>query len=259
MGRHLPGIITQGPKPARPEVPEWPPTSSSARASGRAHAGLSTGTLAGGGFVAAWSGSNGLLGNQSGVFYKLFDANGAAKTGILRAEVTVAGNQLARAALATPDGGFVVARDSVCPDSRNASSITNSDVFARKFDAAGNAVTREVEVTVPSAENDQYCQDMQVAADGGTRFVTVASFVRTDWTVNSHLFDASLGAPRDAVLTTDVPTGFAAAFRTLTPGYQLVARADGTVLATWWHEPTDASGNRIGASDLPRRWCSMAR
>jgi len=115
--------------------------------------------LSGGGFVAVWSGRGD--GDNAGVFARLFSSDGTALGDEFRVNSTTQAQQKLASVAATADGGFVVAWTSYgAPDGHSL------DVFARRFDGAGNALGDQFRVNT-----ETHCQQefpaVAGAPDGG--------------------------------------------------------------------------------------------
>jgi lipopolysaccharide export system protein LptA len=91
-----------------------------------------------GSHVVAWA-SDGQDGSGWGVYARVFNADGTARTGEILVNQTTDGDQLHPAVAVDGDGHFVVTWDG------NGTGDT-SGVFARRFDAWGNSYTNEVRV-----------------------------------------------------------------------------------------------------------------
>ncbi len=202
--------------------------------------GLGLTPLSGGGFVGVWSTLGSGFEAFGDVVFRVFDADGTA-VGPRRTAgaADTRWNQSAVAAVATPDGGFLLAWSSEGASLGNpGDDPRNFNTFVQRHDALGNPVGPQVQVTSELASGfDQLLQDIDITASGGVRIITAASNVRTDWVVTAWRFDAALNPLGSAVVDDFAPTGLAAAFRTLTPGWKAFERADGSYVATWWEQP----------------------
>lgn len=87
-----------------------------------------------GGFVASWVSDDE---DGMGIYAQRFDASGAKLGNELLVNTTTTGDQFLPSITALQDGGFVISWDSLISDSQN---IFDSDVYAQRFDAAGNKV-----------------------------------------------------------------------------------------------------------------------
>ena len=98
--------------------------------------------LTGGGFVVTWRDDSGLDGSGSGIFAQVYDAGGAPVGGEFRVNETTSNLQTEPAIAALDNGGFAVAwRDGNSAD----------DIFAQKYDAAGNRIDGEFRVNTETA------------------------------------------------------------------------------------------------------------
>jgi len=222
-----------------------------------------TAALAGGGFVAVWDD-----GNQdeefdgfTGVYGRVFDAQGRALTPEFHVPIDDYDQQLHAKVVGLSDGGFVVAWESDGVDRTGADS-NDFNIFMQRFSATGQRIGDQVQVT-PDRELDQRLDELEALPDGGFRIVYAASNLRTDWDVYTQRFSATAARVGGEVLiNTDVDTGLAFAGGYLTPGYQILPRADGSFIAAYWEEPEsyngrqiytqryDAAGHAVGARSL---------
>jgi len=147
----------------------------------------------GGGFTVAWT-SDEQDGDGSGVYARRFDAAGEPLGGEIAINTTTAGNQNSPAIAPDPGGGFTVAWTS---DEQDGSG---SDVYARRFDAAGEPLGGEIAVNASTA-GDQF--GAVIASDGSGGFTAAwASSGYEEWggitfpvsRVYARRFDAT-GAP----------------------------------------------------------------
>jgi len=205
-----------------------------------------TAALAGGGFVAVWDDGNQDDGFDgfTGVYGRVFDAQGRALTPEFHIPMDDYDQQLHAKVVGLPDGGFVVAWESDGVDRTGADS-NDFNIFMQRFSATGQRIGDQVQVT-PDRELDQRLEELVALPDGGFRMVYAASNLRTDWDVYTQRFNATAGKVGGEVLiNTDVDTGLAFAGGYLTPGYQLLPRADGSFIAAYWEEPESLNGRQI--------------
>ncbi len=140
--------------------------------------------LAGGGFVVAWSGSDG---DSAGIRYSVYNSNGGAvkedkSGGGIIANTTTAGVQSGPDVAGLKDGGFVV----VWQDSQR-----NGD-YGQRFDAGGNKVGGEFKVASGATSNA-----VVTGLEDG-RFVTGNSDLSGNADVFAAIFD-----PRDSTISGD--------------------------------------------------------
>ena len=86
-----------------------------------------------------WDGS-GFPDTTSGVFARVYDANGTALTGEINVNSTTANVQHQSSVATSADGSFVVSWNSMSQDGNQ------GGIYARKFDISGNALSTEVQV-----------------------------------------------------------------------------------------------------------------
>jgi VCBS repeat-containing protein len=180
--------------------------------------------LSGGGFVVTWLAADG---DGIGVHAQLFDANGDTVGSDFIVNGTITGTQTVQAAASLADGGFVVTWTSFNTDSNF------TEVFAQRFDAAGNPVDGEFLVPRTSPTGDQSDAVVTGLANGG--FVISWTQAPTFSNVNVHaqLYDAS-GNPVGNEFTVDTPSALRQGTSTVT------ALADGGFLISW--KSGDSSG-----------------
>ncbi len=123
--------------------------------------------LEGGGFVVVWT-SNGEDGEATGVYGRLYGADGQPAGEAFQVNTETAGQQLWPAATALPDGGFVVVWTSHLES--DGQDGDRGGIFAQRYDAAGTAVGAEFQVNSFTVEN-QWMPAITTLADGG--FVVV--------------------------------------------------------------------------------------
>ncbi|MBF0270109.1 MAG: FecR domain-containing protein [Alphaproteobacteria bacterium] len=105
--------------------------------------------FADGGYVVTWS-SNSQDGSGYGIFGQRFDANGLKAGSEFRVNETTADSQYAQKVSAIKDGGFAVTWGSLSTDG------SDFNVFARLYDASGNAATGEFMVNQTVADRQHY-------------------------------------------------------------------------------------------------------
>lgn len=118
-------------------------------------------SLANGGFVVTWR-SDFQDGSVSGVFARVFDNGGIALSDEIGVNQFTLLNQSNSSVAGLKNGGFVVTWESTYQD--DATFYTG--VYARRFDATGNALGDEFRVA-SRAESDQYASSVSALEDGG--------------------------------------------------------------------------------------------
>jgi hypothetical protein len=113
-----------------------------------------------GDFVVSW-GSYGQDGDDWGVFAQRFDAMGARQGGEFRVNTTTAGLQSGPSVAMGADGNFVVAW---LNDNDPPATCGGFDIFAQRFDPAGNPVGGEVQVNSSTGGDGR--PDVDMDADG---------------------------------------------------------------------------------------------
>ena len=98
-------------------------------------------TLSNGDFIVAWRSEAQDL-SSGGIYYRRFDATGAALGTEVRVNETTPGNQTVPDLIALDNGGFVIS----WVDTSTPAPGSGSDVFAQVFDADGSARGGEVQV-----------------------------------------------------------------------------------------------------------------
>ncbi len=118
--------------------------------------------LEGGGFVFTWEGPDG---GNTGIFAQIFDADGSPVGEEFRANAVATYGQLMGETIALPGGGFLISWVSAQP-----TALGGGDIFAQRFDAAGNRVGGEFKVNsyIPGT---QWNHSIAVLEDGGLIFV----------------------------------------------------------------------------------------
>jgi hypothetical protein len=112
--------------------------------------------VSGGGFVVVWRSPDA---DGNGVFARLFDAAGAPVTGEIAVNATTTDNQGAPTVSVASNGDFVVAWQTYGQD------IVGGGIYARRFDASGNALADEFAVN-EYMSNDQLFPSIAVGSDG---------------------------------------------------------------------------------------------
>ncbi|MGR3321927.1 MAG: Ig-like domain-containing protein [Pseudooceanicola sp.] len=113
--------------------------------------------LTGGGFVAVWE-SNGVDGSGYGIAFQRFDNSGVPQGGETIVNTTTDGSQNNAQIAELTDGGFVIVWESA--------DGSNDGVFMQRYDALGNAVGGEVQVSDWNG-NAQIEADVTGTTDGG--------------------------------------------------------------------------------------------
>jgi hypothetical protein len=192
--------------------------------------------LAGGGFVAVWADEDeyAVDGTRStGVYARVFDADGVPLGVENRVHRFVDGDQDAPRVTALADGGFAVAWSS---DGTDAGGVADRyfDGWIRFFDADGRPRGPERQFT-PRVERDFEIQGMATLAGGAVVVLDATSdILRSDHTLGATRFDPEgrqLGPRR--VIDPDLEMGGNYLFAANTPGAQVTATADGGYVATW--------------------------
>lgn len=99
--------------------------------------------LADGGFIVTWT--NSLNRDDSNVYAQRFNAAGQRQGGAFLVNTTTAGNQYGPSVAGLPDGGFVFVWLSKSP------FRSNHYLMAKRYNAAGNAVTMELKISSEAA------------------------------------------------------------------------------------------------------------
>ncbi len=115
--------------------------------------------LEGGGFVVTWEASN-QDGDGRGVFAQRFDSDGAKLGSEVQVNTTTSEDQDDPSVIGLVGGGYVVTWESVDQDG------DEDGVFARRFDADGNAAGGEFQVNATTDE-DQDDPSIAALSDGG--------------------------------------------------------------------------------------------
>lgn len=183
--------------------------------------------LSGGGFVVTWSTSDGA---GIGIRAQLFDATGTATGSSFVANGTITGTQNGQSVSGLADGGFVVTWTSFNTDS------DFTEVFARRFDAAGNPVGSDFRVpTAPTG--DQIGSSVTGLANGGFVVSWTQMPTFSNQNVHARLYDAA-GNPVGPEFVVDTPSAARQNFSNVT------ALEDGGFLISW------KSGDVSGVGDI---------
>ncbi len=178
--------------------------------------------LAGGRFAVVWDDSSGQDGSGPGVFLRVYEADGTAvNTNQVQVNATTAGEQYQASIAALSDGSFVATWVS------DDGSGSGSEIFARRFDANGNALGDDFQVNTWT-ESTQSAPKVSGLADGG--FVVAWMSHRVDagdtFDITGQRYDAAGNA-----------VGGEFFINAATPGEDrypaLALRGDGALIATW--------------------------
>jgi hypothetical protein len=171
-------------------------------------------------------------GSGFGIVGRRFDADGTPLSGDFVVNTTTTGDQMHPSVSMEPSGEFVVAWQSLSQDG------DQEGVFARRYDASGNALSSEIPINVHTTGR-QILPSVAVDTSGG--FVVAWQSEAQDgagWGVFARRFD-SAGDPATGEL----------AVNTYTPGDQKQPRAgilpDGGFLVAW-----DGAGAESGSGGL---------
>lgn len=119
---------------------------------------------ANGNFVVVWTSQN-QDGHQGGVFARCFAANGAALTGEIQVNQTTANDQKWASVASDAAGNFVVTWTS------RVEGGDQGDIYVRRFDPGGSALTAETRVNTTVTSSTQ--QNSTLAVDASGDFVVV--------------------------------------------------------------------------------------
>lgn len=149
-----------------------------------------------GGFSVAWM-SVGQDGSGDGVYARRFDAAGEPLGGEVAVNATTAGDQSFPTLTTDPDGGFTVAWQGLGGE--------YSDVFARRFDVAGNPLSGEIPVNVTTAGSQVF---PSIAADGSGGFIVAWTSLEGQDELHAFVrrFDAA-GAPLSGEIAPNLTSG----------------------------------------------------
>jgi hypothetical protein len=124
---------------------------------------------ANGNYVVVWTSANQDPGANDGIYAQRYNAAGVAQGGEFRVNATTSGDQTSASVTMDGNGNFVV----VWSSTQNG----NLDIYARRFDGAGNALGAEMRVNSTAAGNQDAAD---VAADASGNFIVV-------WTADNNL------------------------------------------------------------------------
>ena len=114
---------------------------------------------ASGSYAVVWTSDGGQDGNGKGVFARLFDSAGNARSAEIRVNTYFTSDQTQPAVAMAPSGEFVVVWSS------NGQDGNSTGVYGQRFDAAGNKVGGEFHVSVTTAGKQEQ-PAIAMAADG---------------------------------------------------------------------------------------------
>ena len=183
--------------------------------------------LLGGGFVVVWA-SNNQDGSAWGVYGQVYDPSGAKLGGEFQINETTASWQRYPDVSASDDGGFMVTWSSYGIEG----SSPYLGVAARKFDAAGNAMTGEFTVNTHQ-DLDQQQSRIDDTADGG-HIVGWISQQATGSALDiriQKINDAGALVGSEITVTTNADNSF-----------DLAGLAGGGTVVTWAEQGVDGSG-----------------
>jgi hypothetical protein len=155
---------------------------------------------AGDGFVVAWD-SYREDGDGNGVFARLFAADGAATSSEFRVTGATVGDQYRPAVAVLGDGGFQV----VWLDSQDAGSV--AEVFGRRFDANGTAITSDVRLSAPGPAIERTRPLVVRTGDDGAAALWSAQDPESRFDVVGVRIDAAGTAVGDAFMVNTYTTG----------------------------------------------------
>ncbi len=203
--------------------------------------------LADGGYVVTWTSENG-DGSGSGIFAQRYDAAGAPLGSETQINVTSSLDQTGPSVTGLADGSFVVTWQSNLQDG------SGFGIYARHFDAGGNAMTGEVLVNTAIVDNQMYPAVTGLA--GGGYVVTWQSYNQdgSEWGLYAQRYD-SAGDPAGGELRVSTTT----LGDQTTPS--VTALADGGYVVTWasaddgsgwgiYSQRYDSDGNSAGGETL---------
>lgn len=140
--------------------------------------------LAGGGFLLVWQSSNNADGNN-GIYTQRLDANGDKMGQETRISADASGSF--PSVMQLTDGGYVIVWQGT--------GVSDTDIFARKFDASGNAVGGQTQVNT-EATGTQTWSNVTALGDGS---YAVTWLNKTDGTVRAQVFGADGQAAGDEI------------------------------------------------------------
>jgi hypothetical protein len=194
-------------------------------------------TITGGGFDVAWQ-SYEQDGFGEGVYARTFDASGSPLSGEIAVNSTTANQQLQPAIAADPAGGFTVVWTSGLREG------AGWDVYARRFDAAGEALSGEIAVNTITVGNQER---PVIAPDGGGGFTVAWDSQEAKGSpvvVYLRRFDSS-GAP----ITGEVPVDAGAAAGQFSPA--IAAEESGDFLLAWGTASEGIQARRFDPAGAP--------
>jgi hypothetical protein len=181
-----------------------------------------------GNFVMTWS-SFGQDGSGFGVYAQRYDADGIPQGGEFRVNTYTINDQLHPSITCDDDGNFVIAWMSAQQDG------SDFGVYARRYDANGNALGAEFQVNTHTISTQSH---PTVTSDGvGNYVIAWMSFFQdgSDWGVYARRFDANGNAISGEFLVNTVSNN--------DQRYPSLAGDDaGNFVITWSSHPQDGSG-----------------
>jgi hypothetical protein len=210
-------------------------------------------TLADGGYVVAW------VRNQNGnndIYAQRYDANGNA-VGSEYVVSNAANDQSRPSVTALADGGFVVTWDSQRSQPNSSNPFPGSDIYARRYDASGNAVGSEFVVSNGvDSQVGQLNPSITALADGGFVVTWDSIVFGGNHSIYARRYDATGNATGSELIITNT-AGLYQSFPTIAP------LADGGFVVTWQRNKIsnfdiydiyarryDAAGNAVGSEFL---------
>jgi Ca2+-binding RTX toxin-like protein len=186
--------------------------------------------LADGGFAVTWS-SYGQDGDSYGIYTKVYDADGVVVMDETRINDTTNGQQYWSDITALADGGFATTWMSYSYDS--SSSTYAYDIFTKRYNADGEAIATEFQVSVASNVYDLY-PSVLALSNGGYAVAWYALDSSYNWMPTLQIFDENgepIGEPMsvsDQHSATDMFYGNGGEI-----GVNLVELEDGSIVAVW--------------------------
>ncbi len=208
-------------------------------------------TLADGGYVVAW------VRNQNGnndIYAQRYDANGNA-VGSEYVVSNAANDQSRPSVTALADGGFVVTWDSQRSQPNSSNPFPGSDIYARRYDASGNAVGSEFVVSNGvDRQVGQLSPSITALADGGFVVTWGSRVLLGNSSIYARRYDATGNATGSEFIISNTTSPYGS-FPTI------AALADGGFVVTWQRNPIsnnldiyarryDAAGNAVGSEFL---------
>jgi filamentous hemagglutinin family protein len=206
-------------------------------------------TLADGGYVVAG------VRNQNGnndIYAQRYDANGNA-VGSEYVVSNAANDQSRPSVTALADGGFVVTWDSQRSQPNSSNPFPGSDIYARRYDASGNAVGSEFVVSNGvDSQVGQLNPSITALADGGFVVTWDSIVFGGNHSIYARRYDATGNATGSELIITNTA---GQSFPTIAP------LADGGFVVTWQRNKNnnnsdlyarryDAAGNAVGSEFL---------